>query len=286
MNPIAGAVFSGVILIVLIYSILDLTGAASRMGFLGAVLPLPVIGALTAGIYLGLKRLQQYRKSSRLKGPLVLRSLMNSCLQRTCGDLEKMIKAPQISSTTILNAILQDKMIWIGTTDCLRLIDIRRQIEDSGLKGTNGLSLSCFLQTIEEYREQELPLEIRRVDELASRSRKDLQGFLKRLKDAHLGLCTGTGDILSLLPPDPKRAEKIRAGCRFTPPTPQSARRIAFALETLAYLKAVRYKTVSPMDRRRHEAAADQGIPKLGRALKEYQQAWKDLVDAYEQPET
>lgn len=284
MNPAAGAVFSGVILIVLVYSILDLTGAASQMGFVGTMLPIPLIGALMAGIYLGLKRFKQRKISIGLKGPLYLRSLMKSCLQRTCGNLESMLNSPQFSSATILSAILLDKMFRIGTTDCRRYIDIRRQIEDSGMKGTADLVLSCFFQTVEEYREQELPLEIRRVDELAGRGRTDLQSLLKRLKDAHRRLCTGTGDILSLLPPDPKKAEKIRAGCRFTPPTKQSARRIAFALETLAYLKAVRYKNVSPMDRQRYDAAAAHGIPKLGTALKEYKQAWKNLADAYEQP--
>jgi hypothetical protein len=251
---------------------------------LGAVLPLPFIGGLMFGIYLGLKRLKQHKARIGIKGPLVLRSMMNKCLQRTCGDLETILKAPHMTSATIFNAILLDKMLWIGTTDCLRYINIRRQIEDSGLKGTNGLTLSRFFQTVEAYREQEPPAEIRQVEDLVGRSRTDLQGLLGRLKDAHQSLCAGTGDILALLPPDPKKVDKIRAGYRFAPPTTQSAQRMAFALETLAYLKAVRYKSVNPMDRQRYDAAAEQGIPKLGGALKNYRRAWQDLVEAYEQP--
>jgi hypothetical protein len=284
VNPGAGAIFSGIILIVMVYSTLDLTGAASRMGLLGAVLPLPIIGGLMVGIYLGLKRLKQHKTHIGIKGPLYLRHLMNNCLKRTCGDLERMLNTPQMASATIFNAILLDKILWIGTTDCLRSTDIRRQIEDSGLKGTDDLALSRFFQTVEEYREQELPVEIRQVGDLAGRSRTDLQGLLERLKNAHQSLCAGTGDILALLPPDPKKAEKIRGSYRFTPPTPQSAQRIAFALETLAFLKAVRYKNADPMDHRRYDAAAGQGIPKLGGALKNYKRAWKDLVDAYEEP--
>jgi hypothetical protein len=59
---------------------------------------------------------------------------------------------------------------------------------------------------------------------------------------------------------------------------------MAFALETVAYLKATRHENVNPMDRKRYEAVAAQVIPKLGDALTHYKRAWKDLVDAYEQP--
>ena len=284
MNPVAGAAFSGIILIVLVYSTLDLTGAASQMGLWGSVLPVPVIGGLMLGIYFVLKRLKQRKAGMALKGPLYLRYLMNNCLQRTCGDLETMLNAPETDSAAILNAILLDKMLWIGIKDCLRYTEIRRQITDSGLKGSADLALSRFFQSAEEYRELVIPYEIRQVDDLAARSRTDLQVHLKRLKEAHQTLCSGTGDIMEMLPPDPNKAEKIRSSFRFSPPAPLSAQRIAFALETLDYLKAVRYKDANPTDRQRYEAAADQAIPKLSAALKNYKRAWQDLVDAYERP--
>jgi hypothetical protein len=284
VNPVAGAAFSGIILIVLVYSTLDLTGTASRMGFWGSVIPVPVIGGLMLGIYFVLKRLKQRKAGMALKGPLYLRYLMNNCLQRTCGDLEAMLNAPETNSTAILNAILLDKMLWTGIKDCLRYTEIRRQITDSGLKGSADLALSRFFQSAEEYRELVIPYEIRQVDDLAARSRTDLQVHLKRLKDAHQALCSGTGDIMELLPPDPNKAEEIRSSFRFSPPTAPSAQRIAFALETLDYLKAVRYKDASPTDRQRYEAAADQAIPKLSAALKNFRRAWQDLVDAYERP--
>lgn len=284
MNPLAGAAFSGIILIVLVYSTLDLTGAASRMGLWGKVLPVPVIGGLMLGIYFVLKRLKQHRAGKAIKGPLYLRYLMNNCLQRTCGDLEAKLTAPETDSATILNAILLDKILWIGIKDCLRFTEIRRQITESGLKGTADLALSRFFQSADEYREQVLPFEIRQLDDLAARNRTDLQVHLKRLKDTHQTLCSGTGDIMELLPPDPDKAEEIRAGFRYSPPTPLSARRIAFALETLDYLKAVRYKDAGPKERQRYEAAAEKAIPNLGDALKNYRRAWQDLVDAYELP--
>jgi hypothetical protein len=284
VNPIAGAAFSGIILIVLVYSTLDLTGTASQMGLWSTLLPVPVIGGLMFGIYFVLKRLNQHRTGMAIKGPLFLRYLMKNCLQRTCGDLETKLTALETDSVEILNAILLDKMLWIDIKDCLRYGEIRRQITESGLKGTADLALSCLFQSADEYREQVLPYEIRQVDDLAARSRTDLQHHLKRLKEAHQSLCSGTGDILDLLPPDPDKAEKIRASYRYSPPAPLSAQRIAFALETLDYLKAVRYKDLSTADRQRYEATAEKAIPKLGEALKNYRRAWQDLVDVYERP--
>jgi hypothetical protein len=285
MSPVGAALFSGVLLIVLVYSTLDSTGLASRWGAWGTVFPLPIIGVLMFGIYLGVKRIRQHRLRIGIKDPLYLRSQMNQCLERTCGGLESRLKTPELASAAIFYAILLDKTLHIGATDCLRYSDVRQQIEDSGLKGTGDLMLCRFFQSVEEYREQELPVEIRQVEDLVTRRRTDLQGFLERLKDAHRSLYAGTGDILAMLPPDPKKVDKIRSAYRLSPPSLQCARRMAFALEALAYLKAVRYKNVNPMDRQRYDTAADQGIPKLGGALKDYKQAWKDLVEAYEQPE-
>jgi hypothetical protein len=284
VNPVAAALFSGLIFIVIVYSTLDLTGLTHRLGAWGAVLPLPVIAGLMYGIYLGVKRLRYHRASTGAKGPLYLRLLMSSCLERICGELDKKLNNPEMTSATIFNAILLDKTLHISATDCLRYSDIRRQIEGSGLKGTDALALSRFFQTDEEYREQALPVEIRQVEDLAARSRSDLQSLLERLKDAHRSLFMGVGDLPALLPPDPKKTEKIRSSYHFTPPSPYSAQRMAFALETLAYLKAVRYKNVDAMDHQRYEAVADEEIPKLGRALKDYKQAWQDLVNTYEQP--
>ena len=213
-----------------------------------------------------------------------MRSLMKDCIERTCGILEMQLNSPAISSSMILNDILLDKMLDICARDCLRFSDIRRQIESSRLKGSGGLVLACFFQTSVEYRKQALPGEIRQVADTVSRSRPDLKQLLERLKIAHQTLCTGTGNILALLPPDAKRVEKIRSTYRYRPPTPERTRRMVFALETLAYLKATRHENVNPMDRRRYDAVADQTIPKLAEALKIYKQAWQDLVDAYEGP--
>jgi hypothetical protein len=59
---------------------------------------------------------------------------------------------------------------------------------------------------------------------------------------------------------------------------------MAFALETLAYLKAIRYENVNPMDRNRYDSVASRAIPKLAEGVRVYRQTWQDLVDAYERP--
>lgn len=104
------------------------------------------------------------------------------------------------------------------------------------------------------------------------------------MKDAHQALCTGAGDVLTLLPPDPKKVEMLRTTYRYRPPSVEQAKRMAFALETLSYLKAIRFENVNPLDRKRYDRVASLTIPKLADALRVYRQAWKDLVDAYERP--
>jgi hypothetical protein len=282
VNPVAATLFFGLILTIVVYSALDLTGTVTRLGHFGTVLPLLIIVGLMVGAYKGVKRLKRRAVRIRIKGPLFMRSLMNDCIQRTCGGLARRLNNPEISSAQILNDILMDKMLDICARDCLRFSDIRRQIEGSRLKGSDNLVLACFFQTAVEYRKKALPGEIRQVAETVSRSRPDLKDLLERLKIAHQTLCAGTGSILALLPPDAKKVEKIRSTYRYRPPTPERAQRMALALETMDYLKATRHENVNPMDRRRYDAAAEQAIPKLADALNAYQQAWQDIVDAYE----
>ncbi len=284
MNPVAATIFFGMVLTIMVYSVLDLTGAMTRLGRFGPILPLIVIVWLMYGIYRGIKRLKRRAARIRIKNPLFMRSLMTDCLERTCGMLTTRLNAPEISSAIILNDILRDKMLHICATDCLRFSDIRRQIEGSRLKGTNGLELAHFFQTAVEYHKQSLPDEIRQVGDTISRSRPDLKDLLERLKNAHQTLCSGNGNILLRLPPDAKKVEKIRSTYRYRPPTPQHAQRMVFALETLAYLKATRHENVNPMDRRRYDTVAGQVIPELADTLNVYKHAWQDLVDAYESP--
>jgi len=284
VNPVAATIFLGLVLIVITYSALDLSGALHRLGPYGPLLPMLVIAWLLVGIYFVAKRQKRRSARIRIKGPLFMRSLMDDCLERTCGVLRKRLESPEISSRQILNDILTDRMLHICATDCLRFSDIRRQIEGSGLKGTRDLEFSRLFQTEVEYGKQELPGEIRKVSDTVARSRPDLEGLLERLKNAHRNLCTGTGDIFTLLPPDAKKVERLRAVHRYRPPTPQRAKRMAFALETLAYLKATRHENVNPLDHKRYDTAATKVIPWLGDALNVYKNAWQDLVDAYEKP--
>lgn len=284
VNPVAATIFLGLVLIVITYSALERSGALHRLGPYGPLLPMLVIAWLLVGVYVVARRLKRRSARIRIKGPLFMRSLMDDCLERTCSGLRKRLEAPEISSTQILNDILADKMLYICATDCLRFSDIRRQIEGSGLKGTRDLDFSCLFQTEAEYGKRELPGEIRQVADTVARSRPDLEGLLERIKRAHRNLCTGTGDISTLLPPDPKKVEGLRTVHRYRPPTPQRAKRMAFALETLAYLKATRHENVNPMDRKRYDTVAAEVIPWLADAVNVFKRAWQDLVDAYEKP--
>lgn len=286
VNPLAATIFFGMVLIVLVYSALEMTGGLTRLGPFGPLLPLLVIFWVLVGIYQGAKRLRRRAARVRIKGPLFMRSLMNDCLRRTCGQLATRLDTADRRSVEILNDILTDKVLWIGRTDCLRYSDIRRRIETARLKGTPDLELAALFQSPVAYDKQAPPGEIRQVEELVSRSRADLQDALERLKHAHRSLCTDTGDLLTLLPPDPKKVAKIRSTYRYRPPTPERAQRMTFALESLDYLKATRHANVNPMDRKRYESVAAAVIPRLGEALNGYRQAWQTLADAYERPKS
>ncbi|PIE67526.1 MAG: hypothetical protein CSA23_03615 [Deltaproteobacteria bacterium] len=286
VNPLAASIFFGLILVIVVYSVLDRTGMLASLGPFGPVLPLLIIVWIMVGIYFGTRRLKRRAGLVCFKGPLFMRSLMNGCLKRTCGQLASRLNAPELSSAEIFNAILIDKMLYIGATDCLRFSDFRRQIEGSRIKGTADLEMAVLFQTPAAYRKQPLPDEIRQVADAVSRSRKELAPMLERLKSAHETLCTGTGSLLTLLPPDEKKAEKLRSAHHYRPPTVQGARRMVFALETLAYVRAIRHENVNPMDRKRYDEVAEKLIPQLAEALAAYRQAWQELVDAYERPES
>lgn len=284
VNPVAATLFCGLVMVVVVYSALDQTGAMARLGRFGPVLPLFVIVWLMYGIYRGFRFLKNRASRLRVKGPLFMRSLMNDCLERTCGPLQKRLRTPEIDSTAIFNAILLDKVHAICAADCMRFSDIRRKIEGSRLKGTQDLVLADFFQADVTYKKRPLPDEIQQVADMVSRGRSELKGSLEALKKAHAILCTGMGSILDLLPPDPGKVEKLRSTYKYRPPTPERAQRMMFALDTLAYLRAIRHENVNPMDRRRHDAVAGEAIPKLADALAAYKAAWQDLVDTYESP--
>jgi hypothetical protein len=283
-NPVAATIFLGLVLVIIVYSALESTGTMTRLGRFGPVLPLLIIVWLMYGIYRGLKRLKRRAARIRIQGPLFMRALMNDGIERTYGALERRLDMPEISSSMILNDILVDKVLRICATDCLRYSDIRRQIEKGRLKGSADLALAGFFMTPVEYHKQPLPDEIQQAADTVSRSRMDLKALLDRVRNAHQALCTRPETILSLLPPDPKKVEKIRSAYRYRPPTPERAQRMGFALETLAYLKAIRHENVNPLDRRRYEAVATRVIPKLAEVLRAYKQAWQELADAYERP--
>ena len=284
VNPMAATLFFGMVTIILVYSLLDQSGLMTRMGRFGPVLPLFVIAWLMYGVYRGFAYLKQRASRVRIKGPLFMRSLMNDCLERTCGTIEKRFGTPDLSSASIFNDILLDKIHAICIADCMRFSDIRRKIEGSRLKPTPGLCMAAFFQPEMAYAKQPLPDEIQQVAEMASRGRNELKGPLDRLKKAHAALCTAGGSVFDLLPPEATKVEKLRSKYKYRPPTPERALRMVFALETLAYLRAIRHENVNPMDHRRYDAVATEAIPKLAEALAAYKAAWQEVVDTYEQP--
>lgn len=283
-SPAAAALFVGLVLILVVYSVMEHTGMMGQMGNAGRVLPLLVIAGAGIGVYKWLVWLKTRSRRMHLQGPLYLRTLMDTCLSRTCAALQKRLDTPAATTVTVLNDLLLDKVLHIGATDCLRFSDIRRRIEVAGLRGTRDLALADFLRTHGEYEKAGLPEEIRQVADMAARGQKEFEPLLNTLTAAHKALCTGCGDFLSLLPPDARKVDQLRAQYRYRPPDPDQARRMVFALDTLLYLRATRHENVNPMDHRKYDAVAAAVIPCLAAHLSAYRDAWQAVVDLYEAP--
>ena len=134
-NPVATTIFLGLVLVILVYSALELTGTMNRLGRYGPILPLLIIVWLMYGIYRGLKLLKRRSARIRIKGPLFMRTLMNDCLERTCGVLETRLNTPEISSSMILN---QTKR----TSEC-RLARLSLPTRSSSGQAANSVPPPC-----------------------------------------------------------------------------------------------------------------------------------------------
>ena len=283
--PLALSVFMGLVLTITVYTILEQLGIIQDLGYWGSFGPFLVIVAFSTGVYLALKHFQNQRYEIGKNDPLFARRLMTDCLERSCTTLDKRLSArPAISLETIFYEMMEDKIFDIYEKDGLRFPDIRKVIEGCGLQKNTRLGFKSFFHTTEGYSKQPLDPEIQMIDEVVYRKRPDLKEAMEKLKSTHKALHTSIGNYLTLLPPDPKKVEKIRKTYRYRPPGKNQAMRLVFAMDAAQYLKAFRFENVKPLGRERYQSVSRKIMPQLAKALNDYQHAWKELVSAYEAP--
>ncbi len=282
-SPLAASVFIGLMLIVSVFSVMEsylLLGKIGTWGYAGIFTGILVI---VFGLYKGLARLKGRRFKQGSSDPLYLRSLMADCFEKVCAPLEKRLENPSLSSSDILNDILLDKALEIFESDCMRFTDIRRQFEKSRLKLPDHVNFRDFFTPEKTYDERPLTGEIQQVADAVSRRNSDLSEAFAHLKKAHRELFTSLGDYLNIFSPPQVQVEKLIKSHRYNPPAPDEAQRIIFAVNTLAYLKSVRFENVKKDQARLYETFADQFIPKLAGYIKAYKRQWERTVRAYEE---
>ena len=82
-------IFTGLVMLVVAFSILAQYGPLTRIGPVGISLAVVLILVLLAGVHNGLRRIKFRRFRTGVKDPLFMRAFMQSCYAEDCGRIEK-----------------------------------------------------------------------------------------------------------------------------------------------------------------------------------------------------
>ena len=282
-NPLALTVFLALVMTVTAYLLLERFGLAGRLGYWESLAPFGIIVLLSAGIFAILRAMRKQYYEIGIPDPIFARRLMTECLEQTCGLLEKRLSAkPAISRDMLFYEMIQHKMFDIYDKDCLRFYDIRKRVAQCGLKRAPGLDFAAYFQSAEAFVRTPLPQEMQLFEDVVRMERRELKKLQKRVAATRKTLFTIFSDYLDLLPPNPKKVDGLRKQYRYRPPAKDQAVRMAFALETLDYLMAIRFDNVKPYAQKKYVAAAKKAMPRLTDAYEDHKSAWMELVLAYE----
>lgn len=246
------------------------------------------IGMVLLGVYRLLRYLQKRRMATGRRDPLLLRQMMEGELAMTVNPLQECLDNPGLTVEAVFDRLLQDQIEGLFTTDTLRFTDLRRQFEKSGLEKLSGCGFRRFFQSEDAYAGTPLPEALLLMERAVAKSHDDrLAARLDLLKDAHQGLHTLMGDYLDLLPITTEEVRRLQKRYPFRPPEEDLARQLTFTGKILKHL--THGLTPEPVpravraNRARLEEAAGVRIPMLSAALSDYENAWRELLDAYDQ---
>ena len=285
--PIMAAIFVALGLMVLAFSVIARLFRDSpylTWAYAGASV---IIGLVLLGVYRLLRHLQKRRMATGRRDPLLLRQMMEGELNETVYSLKKCLDNPELTVEAVFDQLLQDQIEGLFTTDTLRFTDLRRQLEKSGLEKRSGCSFRRFFQSEEDYSAAPLPEALLLMERAVAKSHDEhLAERLNLLKSAHRELHTSMGDYLELLPSTPQEVKNLQKRYPFRPPEDDLARQMLFADRVLNHLirrvsSEPESKPVRPNDIRLDEAA-NVRIPRLSAALSNYENAWRELLDAYD----
>jgi hypothetical protein len=287
LSPMMAAIFVALVLMILAFSLIAHLLRESlylTWAYAGASV---VIGLVLLGVYRLLRYRQKRRMATGRRDPLLLRQMMEGELEATVNPVKKCLDNPGLAVEEVFGLLLQDQIEGLFTTDTLRFTELRRQFEKSGLEKRSGCGFRRFFQSEEAYAATPLPEALLLMERAVAKSHDErLAERLNLLKDAHRGLHTSMGDYLDLLPSTPEEVKKLQKRYPFRPPEEDLARQLIFAGRVLNHL--IRRASSEPepkaalLDGARLDEAADVRVPRLSAALSSYENAWRELLDAYD----
>jgi hypothetical protein len=287
LSPVMAAIFIGLVLMVLVFSVI-----ANQLGkspyltwaYAGASVG---IGLVLLGIYRLLRFLEKRRLATGRRDPLLLRRLMEAEIEKAAGPLRERLDNPDLTVEAVFYQLLQDQIEALFTTDALRFTELRRKLEKSGIEKQTGSGFRRFFRSAHNYAEAPLPEALTLMERAVAKSHDEgLANGLTRLKAAHLELHTFLGDYLDLLPCTREEIAKLQKRYPFRPPDDQLAREMIFAGKFLSHL--IRRHTAEPGTGGRQaetnalETAAKRRVPGLSAAIAAYETAWRALLDTYD----
>ncbi len=275
-------IFSGLVMLVVAFSLLAQYGLLAQLGQLGIGLAVLLIFAAMAGVYKGLRSIQSLRFRTGGKDPMFMRAFMQSRYAEDCGRIEKELADRQNTPSQILNALLAEKVQSIIETDARNLVDVLEMYCKSGLKKNKEPVMDRFFHTPDAYTEAPLPTEIEHIIQAVNTRYPQLEPALENMLVARAHLFTLMGDYLGLMPPSAHHFNFIKQTYRYNPPDDETTRRIAFALDTLKLLNAYNDQELRGERLTRHGRLAAERIPRLTTAVSQYKTAFETLVDSYE----
>jgi hypothetical protein len=288
LSPTMAAIFVGLVLMVLIFSMISARLGSSpylTWAYAGASV---AIGFVLLGVYRLLNFLQKRRVAIGRRDPLLLRRLMEAELEATAGPLRERLDNPDLTVEMVFDQLIQDQLEALFAGDALRFADLRRKWEQSGIGSQSGSGFRRFFIAPEDYPDTPMPEVLLLMERAVTKSHDEgLAEGLIRLKAAHRTLTSFMGDYLDLLPATKEEITNLQKRFPFRPPEAHRAKEMIFAGKFINHLTRRQTNGAEPSPLRDTgtplDVAAKERVPGLSAALAAYESAWRELLDAYDQ---
>lgn len=186
-----------------------------------------------------------------------------------------------LTSAEILTELLESKINSIYFSDCLRFTEICDQLTNLRFGNNDKTNFYKFFIKSEDYKNENLPLEIRLLSDLISRKRRDLIKQSQELEFRYYDVVTFLGNYLLLWPINEKLIKTLTEKYKYNPPSKNKVLRIAFALQMSSYLSKFKSGRLNKIELNNYENMAKKIISDFSVVLKKYKLAWEKMLISY-----